>query len=91
MNDIVIKYIIAFVMIYVLTFIEDIDIFKNNYIIVVVILLLGLNVVYLSDEVQYYSLFVLFVNLIILTTLILLVHRPKSNIDNNGSSHSQSL
>ena len=85
-----VKYIIAFVLIYVLTFIEDIDLFKNNYIIVIVVLLLALNMIYLSHEVQYYSLFVLFMNMMILITLILLVHRPKNNIDNIGSSHSQS-
>lgn len=90
MDDIVIKYIVAFVLIYVLTFIEDIDIFKNNYIIVITIVLLALNVIYLSHEIEYYPVLVLFVNLIILTTVIVLVHRPNNNIDNNVSSRSRS-
>lgn len=90
MNGIVIKYTIAFVFVFVLTFIEEIDLLNNPYVVMAILSLLVLNMLYMSDQTELFSLLILYIDIVILTLILLLIHRQKSSRNNSKSNHSQS-
>lgn len=88
MNGIVIKYTIAFVFVFVLTFIEEIDLLQNPYVVISILALLVLNLLFISEQNQLYSLLILYVNIIILALILYLIHHQKSSKHNSKSNHS---